>query len=276
MIFTFIQGTAAVTYNDRAQYLFDQLSSLVSVSLGATHEGHINDYFDELITASLIDSTDTSGASDIITALYLDSLGSANAVKFNSLRPVDTDAAFRLTNAGGWSYTAYGSQPNGTTGYANSHFNPAVEATIDGFTFGDYTRTNDKSGTQVYGCYDSGLGKFAQRNYSNENMFTGDIAALLTYSRTTTQRLFIHTRRSNSDSETYQDGTSIGTNGSGSNSLPNEDFLFGARGTGGVASLFSSHETFIRFLSKYEFSASQVTAFTNATNNYATARGANV
>lgn len=269
-------ASAAVSYNDRAQYFFDQLNSLFAISLGATHEGHINDFFDELILNGTIDATDTSGASDLIKTLYLFDTGSANSTKLNSLRPLDTDAAFRITYGGGWSYSANGADPNGTTGYANTHFNPSVEADVDGFTFGVYSRTDDKSGTQVYGCYDSGLGKFAQQNFSNENMFSGDIAALLTYSRTTTQRLFVHTRRSNSDSESYQDGTSIGTNGSGANSMPNEDFYFAARNTASTASLFSTHELSIGFLGNVEFSDSEVSAFTTAVNNYATARGWNV
>jgi hypothetical protein len=269
-------AAAAVTYNDRAQYLFDQLNSLFSISLGATHEGKINDFFDELIANGTIDATDTSGATDLVQALYLFDTGSANATKLNALRPLDTDAAFRITYGGGWSYASTGADPNGSTAYANTHYNPSTQATIDGFTFGVYSRTDDKSGTQVYGCYDSGLGKFAQQNFSNENMFTGDIAALLTYSRTTTQRLFVHTRRSNSDSESYQDGTSIGTNGSGSNSLPDEDFYFAARNGDGTAALFSGHELSIGFLTNVEFSDSEVTAFNTAVNNYAVARGWNV
>lgn len=276
MIINPYRFASAVTYNDRAQYLFDQLQSLVSVSLGTTHEGHINDLFDTLIANGTIHATDTSGASDLIDALYLFDMGSANATKFNVLRPVDTDAAFRITYGGGWTYSSNGATPNGSTGYANTHYNPSTQATIDGFSFWDYSRTDDKSGTQVYGCYDSSLGKFAQRNYSNENMFTGDIAALLTYSRTTTQRLFFHTRRSNSDSESYQDGTSIGTNGSGSNSLPNEDFYYGARNMDGTAYLFSGHQLTIGGLGHVEFSDAEVTAFTNAVNSYAVARGWNV
>lgn len=49
--------------------------------------------------------------------------GTATAHKYNALNPVDSDAAFRLTFTGGWTHSASGARPDGTSGYADTHFN---------------------------------------------------------------------------------------------------------------------------------------------------------
>ena len=63
-------------------------------------------------------------------ALYPFVGGTATTHKWNLKDPRDLDAAFRLVFNGGWTHTATGALPNGTTGYADTKLN--VNNTLDG------------------------------------------------------------------------------------------------------------------------------------------------
>lgn len=56
-------------------------------------------------------------------ALYPFVGGTATTHKYNFMNPADTDAAFRLTFAGGWAHSSTGALPNGVNAEANTHFN---------------------------------------------------------------------------------------------------------------------------------------------------------
>ncbi len=76
-------------------------------------------------------------------ALYLPLVGgTAVANKFNSVNPVDTNAAFRLTFGGGVTHTS-GITGNGINGHANTHFNVENESLIDSLCVFMYSRTNE-------------------------------------------------------------------------------------------------------------------------------------
>lgn len=74
--------------------------------------------------------------------------GTATSHKFNLANPADTDAAFRLFFAGGWTHSATGALPNGSTGYANTYFNPVVQLTNYNAHLSVYTRTNTDNGLE--------------------------------------------------------------------------------------------------------------------------------
>lgn len=50
--------------------------------------------------------------------------GSADSHKFNAKDPQDTDEAFRLLFAGGWTHSSTGAKPNAVNGWANTFFIP--------------------------------------------------------------------------------------------------------------------------------------------------------
>jgi hypothetical protein len=57
-------------------------------------------------------------------ALYPFVGGTASTHKFNLKDPRDLDAAYRLVFSGGWTHSANGALPNGTTAYADTKLNP--------------------------------------------------------------------------------------------------------------------------------------------------------
>lgn len=77
--------------------------------------------------------------------------GSATAHKFNLKDPRDLNEARRLSFNGGWTHSATGAQPNGTSGWADTFYN----ASTDGINLAEmhlsyYSRTNtDNSGVEI-------------------------------------------------------------------------------------------------------------------------------
>lgn len=87
--------------------------------------------------------------------------GTAATHKYNMLDAQDTDAAYRLTFNGTWSHGSSGADPNGSTGWANTHISPSVVFnTTDLESFGVYitSATTDGVGSYVMGAYDGSNG----------------------------------------------------------------------------------------------------------------------
>ncbi len=267
----------------RAQYYFSQLLALESISLGGTIEGQIIDWFAELIDGGFIHVSDTSGASDRITALYEFSLGSAAATKYNMLRPLDSDAAFRGTYAGGWTYNSTDATPNGTTGYFNTHIEPYLLSGAPKFTWGTYLR-GDASAVGILGLFwisDGANFRVAVHYLYNKNIYSGQLGDTVSYATDNT-KFFFSTRRSSTDVEFYRDGSSLGN---GSNTVTNQakgKFFFGARhitnldGTTNTIDFYDDTPISIGIIAGDGFDDTESAAINTAMVNYATARGFNV
>lgn len=84
-----------------------------------------------------------NGLDTKMIALYPFVGGTATTHKYNFMNPADTDAAFRLTFAGGITHNANGVTGNGLTGFADSHYNTNTENPPQGdFGLSIYSRTN--------------------------------------------------------------------------------------------------------------------------------------
>jgi hypothetical protein len=68
--------------------------------------------------------------------------GNATAHKFNLKDPRDLDVAFRLSFVGGWTHSANGMTPNGTTGYAETFCVPSTYLINNNSHLSFYSRTN--------------------------------------------------------------------------------------------------------------------------------------
>ena len=147
-------------------------------------------------------------------------------------------SSFTGTFTSGWTFASTGIKGNGTSAYFNTTFNPNVDASLTGFSFGGYPRNNDTSGTQVSGCFDT---TFSQHNLSDGNIFSGSIGQIISYTANPSQRMFIHRRTSASFAESYRNGTSLATAITTSTGLPNINFTIGARNQSSI-SIYDSHE----------------------------------
>jgi hypothetical protein len=85
--------------------------------------------------------------------------GTASTHKFNLKDPRDLDVAFRLQFFGGITHSSTGALPNGTTGYADTFFSPALQINItDSVSLGIYIRTQSVDSTQQFDMAVAGAG----------------------------------------------------------------------------------------------------------------------
>jgi hypothetical protein len=80
---------------------------------------------------------------------------SATAQKWNFMNTADTDAAFRLTFAGGITHGARSIQGDGS-GYANTHFIPSSHSSLDSLTVFSFSNTDSNANVYDMGAFDSG------------------------------------------------------------------------------------------------------------------------
>jgi hypothetical protein len=114
--------------------------------------------------------------------MYITCLGSAAAIKFNVVDPVDADASYRLTFNNGATYASTGVSANGTNQTISTHFIPGaggVKMGVNDSHVAVYQRTStgvdnpvwgiNQSGSQVYlfPKESGGNGAFKYTNQSN-------------------------------------------------------------------------------------------------------------
>ena len=76
-------------------------------------------------------------------------LGSTSAsCKWNLKNPVNSNAAFRLTFSGGWTFSSTGALPNGVNAYANTYWNSVANAGTTNASMGVYLRNNTADGAK--------------------------------------------------------------------------------------------------------------------------------
>lgn len=75
--------------------------------------------------------------------------GTAAAHKFNLVDPRDVNAAYRLSFSGGWTHSATGMLPNGSTGYADT-FLPGNALSQNSAHLSYYSRSNTAGGAGVF------------------------------------------------------------------------------------------------------------------------------
>jgi hypothetical protein len=115
-----------------------------------------------------------AGIWDRMYAIYPFVGGTANSNKYNLKNPQDTNAAFRLTFNGGWTYNSNGITGNGTNTYAVTHISP-VTFDIESFgSIGVYSRTATANKSYDMGAYDVPTSQLALiSRYTNGLFYAG-------------------------------------------------------------------------------------------------------
>lgn len=211
-----------------------------------------------ITAAGITDPTQQGAIDDLVVGLKADSLwtkmsaiypfvgGTATTHKYNLIDPQDTNGAFRLTFAGGWTHSANGALPNGSTGYANTHYVPATSATVNDFAMTYYSRTNVTTGGWDMGGGD-GLGASTVQWGFNEAGLGGFLCDIpstrTTGSPANAQGLFTVSRTTVPETRGYRNALDIGNTGGGGaiTGLTWEIYL-AALNTSGVAGGFGTHE----------------------------------
>jgi len=109
--------------------------------------------------ANIVDQVEAPAINDLVIGLKADNLWTkmkavypmvgqiAISQKYNLKNPLDTNAAFRLTFAGGWTHDSLGATPNGTNAYANTFLNTTTNLSLNSGHLSFYSRTNSVDAT---------------------------------------------------------------------------------------------------------------------------------
>lgn len=99
--------------------------------------------------------------------------GTAASHKFNLKDPRDVDGAFRLVFSGGWTHSATGALPNGSTGYADTRLNPNAVLQLNAVHLSVYNRSNLRL-SGIIGSSDVSLTNalYLYPRYTNDREFT--------------------------------------------------------------------------------------------------------
>jgi hypothetical protein len=173
--------------------------------------------------------------------------GTASQHKWNLKDPQDTNGAFRLTFASGWTHSANGMTPNGTSAFANTQLNTSTQLTLNSHSFGVYSRTNNTTTNFVYGVTDAT--NFLTNNLGGGNFVSGTSASnLFTYTANPSTSLLMASRTSNTVFRGFRAGVFLNENTNSISLLPNFTFYLGARNTSNTAQFFSVHQLAFAFL----------------------------
>ena len=196
---------------------------------------------------TLVNDLKTYGLWTKMKALYPFVGGSAASHKFNLKDPRDDNAAYRLVFSGGWTHSSTGALPNGTTGYADSKYNPYINGQLNSAHISYYSRTNSSSSNAI----DMGALSAAPGNYHHMHIrYTGDLmfgllntSSAVSVSNNISQGLFISSRINNTNVSLYRNNSNIGNVSLNSSTQPSNNIYIGAGNITNSPQQYSSKES---------------------------------
>jgi hypothetical protein len=214
---------------------------------------------------TLVTSMKANGTWAKMSAIYPMVGGTATTHKFNLKNPADTNAAFRLNFVGGWTHSANGALPNGTNAYANTFLNPSLNLSLNSNSFGIYSRTNNTSGTQVYGVWENANTSFLQNNLTAANFVSGGLGNVFSYTANPSTSLLIGSRTTNTLFKAFRAGILLGSNTNSIVAFPNGVFYFGARFSISLTlpEFYTVHQLAFAFIGSGLSDAEAATLYTN-------------
>jgi hypothetical protein len=159
--------------------------------------------------------------------------GTASSHKYNLKDPRDLDVAFRLNFSTGYTHSATGMLPNGTSAYADTFYNPFLHGSINNVSAGVYLRTNLTGNRASFGVLDNFFSGIAiLPKWSDNNTYYGanDNIGIGASNIVSDTRGFFQTNRIVSTTKKlFKNGSIIGTSLSTSSVLPNFKLVYSAR-----------------------------------------------
>jgi hypothetical protein len=209
-----------------------------------------------------------------LLAIYPMVGGTSTSCKFNLKNPADTDAAFRLSFNGTWTFNSSGAKPNGAAGtYANTFLNPTTSLSSTNGAISYYSFTNTAGASQVEIGTTSSPAPTGEINlaanfgglfYAFWSNLGGGVA------NTDSRGFYINNRAANT--EGWRNGTRVINtgNGTGTSNFP---FFLGAENNAGATN-YRNSDRGCSFASIGNTLASPAT-FTTIVNTFQTSLGRN-
>ena len=145
--------------------------------------------------------------------------------KYNLKDARDLDAAFRLAFNGTWTYSKQGATPNGVNGYADTYFNPSVNAITNSNSLGMYVNVGNTAFTTMtdpvnMGCLNTS-GPIASTLVVSQTSYTSRLnSALISATITDSVGMYTSTKQSATVTKLFKYGSSLNSGNSGG-TLPN-------------------------------------------------------
>lgn len=206
------------------------------------------------ITAASITNPTQQSA---INQLVIDLKGYSIWTKFKAIYPIvggsasshavnlKTPGTYNLTFATGWTHSATGMTPNGSSAYANTALNPSSALTLNSTHLSFYSRTNVSAVQRDIAVYQSAdnptlaIGTNSGAEISDHYNYNQRISASIASST----GFYIATRTTSTSHKLYKNNTTLGTNTStNTNALPNGNLFVGASNNS-IVNTISSYST---------------------------------
>lgn len=207
-----------------------------------------------LTAAGITDATITTAINTLVTDLKLYGIwtkmkaiypfvgGTATAHKFNLKTPADSDAAYRLLFAGGWTHSANGALPNGANAYADTFLNAntALTNTTNHLSF--YSRTSTVGLAVEIGCANPNTANFFQLRPA-VNFAAGGVVILSFTSTGNAQGFWLGSKENSALRKAFKNGILETTSTTGdTTAYQSLNVFIGARNDNGIAAFFSNKE----------------------------------
>ena len=200
-------------------------------------------------TDTLVTTLKTQGIWTKMKAVYPIVGGTAATHKFNLVNPVDTNEAYRLTFATGWTHSSTGMLPNGTSSFANTFFIPSTNLTDSNNHLSYYSRTDAVAANVCeVGSYNNAIPAFQffgmQIKYTG-NLFlcANGVSPYPTVSNTNSQGFYLMTKNGSSTQlNAFRNATKVITNGITGIGISTTNVYIGAFNNNGTASNYTTKQ----------------------------------
>jgi hypothetical protein len=236
-------------------------------------------------TITLFTELVSNGLYNKIVAMYPMLGGNAAGCKFNAKNPLDTNAAYRLSWAGGWSYNASGATGNGSNAFAITHLTGStLSRTSTHMSY--YSLTQSSAGNQLeMGCRSGsgGSGTYSEfaanyiafgGNYRQYNINSIGLATDSASANSATTGYFVASRTSDSTTYLFKNGAVNLSGTTATNGTIAFSFYLNATNDNGTPTSYSTKQIGFSSLGN-GLTPSEITTLSSIVNTWATTIGRN-
>lgn len=224
-------GSFGVSYDADAQAYFNANTLITSTA----DKNAINTFYLGL---------KSDGIYTKIKAMYLPIWGSAASCKWNLVNPVDTNAAFRLTFATGFTFSSGGMTPNGTSAYADTFLIPSSNLSQNNNHISYYSRTNVNTTQVEIGATTSGNppSSILEIRTSGVTYLNLSSNAYVTYTDANSQGFYIGSRTASNVIKLYKNNSNVASGTTASTGQSNNALSLCAQNNGTTRLYYSTKQ----------------------------------
>ena len=227
-------------------------------------------------TVTLFTSLVSNGLYDKMTAFYPLLGGNSNGCKFNGKNPVDTNAGYRLTFFGGWTFNPSGATSNGTTAYADTFLAPSAQ-TLNSQHLGIYLADNNAplgTGRNYIGAAGSGPSYCIIGQEGSANWYYGLSSPGAPLTGSSRQSMIIAASSGGTTDAIYRNGTLFNSFNVASRSVVNfSNYIAALNNNGSVQQYYANQYRFVTIGSG--LTAAEVSTLSTIINTFQTTLGRN-